>query len=119
EYLVHEQNRTVMLVSTIDPLHNANGDHTESEPQTADAGRTENGSDIMFRWAALLSSFVRCEFITKGAEEDGEFCQTVKELRRRVSSKDKAHDGKIVDSFKQECSPTPRLRIIGKELINR
>jgi hypothetical protein len=121
EYLVYEQRRTVMLVSTIDPLNYACG-LDGGRWQTAGRKPSPNTPDHTgHRWATLLSSFVRLDFQVPSAVQDHEFHQAVKEFRRKLqpAREGDAEKQRIVDLFREECSPTPRLRAIGVEFVSR
>ena len=125
EDLVYRHQRTVLLVSAIDPLHhlaNGGGGSSNKHPQASPNQKVSaNGfMPTKARWSAVLSSFVRRDFQVQSPEEDQEFSWAAAKLERRIATglSEEARRN-IVGFFQSECGPTPRLRAIGKEFVSR
>ncbi|MBM3744376.1 MAG: hypothetical protein FJW34_01090, partial [Acidobacteria bacterium] len=113
EQLRYADKRTVVILSTVDPLYYFTSGGAGDAP--SETGRTSGsereGAPLSLpevdRWAGVLSSFEKLHY---AEHRDGDFERAMDEFSAKV-----APDGEPRRVLERECSGTSRLRAIGRE----
>jgi len=117
EKLIFTYKRTVVLVSSVDPMLYLVSPRIVTENKGDDNISTEG---LKARWAQVLSHFEKTH--AEEPADDKKINELQREMKKIISSKNSAVTSKrlrcLAEQFEKECNVNLRLQKIGESLIN-
>ena len=117
EKLIFTYKRTVVLVSSVDPMLYLVSPRVITEDKVDDIISTEG---LKARWAQVLNHFEKIH--AEEPADDQKIYELLREMKKIISSKNSSVTSKglrcLAEQFEKECNVNLRLQKIGESLIN-
>ncbi|MCI0618692.1 hypothetical protein L0244_37415, partial [bacterium] len=115
EELIYTRKRTVVVISTFDPLHFFSTDTVDAEQHK------QNGHHASQKepWAIVLSSFIKIHFQDLGnpVTFEATIAQAEKKLLSNVNKRTRKQLHRLLQTLREECSHSLRLQAIGEAIV--
>jgi hypothetical protein len=118
EKLVFMEKRKVVIISALSPIFyfSCGGSGDDWDVKTGQEREEPQATQNLNRWVSVFRPFSELDFKVADAKD---FAETVIKLKTKLSTPDEKISHKLANLFQSECWPTPRMREIGEEFVDK